>query len=345
MTGAADTSSPTSPPEMRARGCLRRHGQGALLPYQLGPDKSVYVRPGTDAVIVYGSTRLATIVVGDPIGAAGDRERALESFVTEWRAAGRRVGVYQASAGWEDRLRAVGFHRFFIVGREAIIELETFSLAGPRRANLRHTVTRFNRSGGHVRWFPDGLPRTDLEILCSGLAAIEKAWRQGAGRIQLGFTIDRFRPAELTREAVAIAVDHAGRPIALVTFLSTGSDGGHVLGIVRRLPHGTPGAVESCIVEAGLAFRAAGEPALSLGLAPLAGLRGRGPLEERLLRGVARLVARAYDAEGLAFFKAKFDPRWEPRFAALVHRRDALRVGLALLRLHTRRTDLPAVGR
>jgi lysylphosphatidylglycerol synthetase-like protein (DUF2156 family) len=60
---------------------------------------------------------------------------------------------------------------------------------------------------------------------------------------------------------------------------------------------------------------------------------GRG-LVARLLALGARVVRPAYDVRGLAFFKSKFAPTWEPRYLVVSRRTNLPRVLLALLRLH-----------
>src|SRR5207249_11772820 len=63
--------------------------------------------------------------------------------------------VYQASAAGLDPLRARGFVAYHI-GLEAMLDLNSFDLSGPRRANLRHTVTRAQRGGLRFEWYPTG---------------------------------------------------------------------------------------------------------------------------------------------------------------------------------------------
>jgi phosphatidylglycerol lysyltransferase len=123
--------------------------------------------------------------------------------------------------------------------------------------------------------------------------------------------------------------------IAFATFRPTGTDGGWVLDLMRRSPNGSPGAVEACIVEAASAFKESGASTLSLGLAPLAGISTRDQiLEERLLAAGSRLVRHWYDVQGLARFKNKFDPEWQPRYGATRRRRDLIGFVIGLLRVH-----------
>lgn len=182
-------------------------------------------------------------------------------------------------------------------------------------------------------WHPAGLA-DEQRPLDAELLEVDRAWRVD-GRPELGFTVNGYRRADLTSSPVAVARDADGRMIAFTTFRPTGCDGGWVLDLMRRVPGGVPGAVEACIADAAMGLRESGAAWLSLGLAPLAGLDPRhgSPIERGLAVG-ARLIRGSYDVSGLAFFKAKFDPLWQPRYLAVASRTHLPAVLLALLRLH-----------
>ena len=175
----------------------------------------------------------------------------------------------------------------------------------------------------------DSLHGLDAELL-----EVDRQWGLD-GRTELGFTVNGYRRADLADNPVSLARGANGGLIAFTTYRATGCDRGWVLDIMRRVPGGVPGAVEACIAEAALGFRETGATWLSLGLAPLAGLDPRhgSPVERGMALG-ARLIRGSYDVSGLAFFKAKFDPRWEPRYLAVARRTNLPAVLLALLRLH-----------
>lgn len=311
---------------------MRRHGSGALLPYQLGADKSRLKTP-EGSVVVWGRYGRFAVALGDPIGPAGSTPDAWRAFVASRRASGEIPAVYQASNEGRADLRKIGL-RPFRIGHEAIIDLATFDLSGSRRANLRHTITRARKGGTSFRFYSSGIPDPERSSLATSLGEIDALWSAAAGP-RLGFTIGHFDPAELGELAVAVASDADGRAVAFTTYRPTGTDGGWVLDLLRRRPDGAPGALEGSIAEAAFAFREAGAPTLSLGLAPLAGLTDASAVrEERMLARAATLVGPLYDVHGLAFFKRKFDPRWEPRYVAVARRTDLPGLTMALVGLH-----------
>ena len=333
MLRPAGDDAPT--PELRRRvlDLARRYGRGALLPFQVTGDKRWFCPPGRESFVAYGRDGRMAVVVGDPVGLVEDRWPTFASFVDECRRHDWVPVVYQASQDSVERLGGLGFQASPI-GREAIVDLPAFGLAGSHRANLRHTIARARRGGLRVAWYRDGLEEAAAEVR-EGLTTIDAAWRARSGPAEMRFTISRFSRDDLRANPVAVALDGAGAPVAFASFRSTGSDGGFVLDLIRRVPGGIPGAVEYCLAEAAERFRDEGAATLSLGLAPLSGLDASGDrLEERALAATARLVRPFYDVEGLAFFKDKFAPRWEMRYVAVPSRLHLLGLGVALLRLH-----------
>lgn len=316
----------------RARAIADKYGCGALLPFQLGEDKLVFSPPDADGLVVYGLAGRTAVVLGDLIGPAEATPKVFADFLARCRKLDRIPVVYQADTAGRATLVGAGF-RVFKVGEEALIDLLTFDTTGPRRANLRHTITRCRKDGVIFRWFPNGIPADESAIL-DDLEAIDATWRKKAGP-QMGFTISSFDRPTLTWQPISVAVSPTGKALAYTTFRETGVDGGWVLDLMRRAPDGSPGAVEACIAEAAMAFRAAGAKTLSLGLAPLSGLDTSSAMfEERVLAYCGRLVRPWYDVSGLARFKNKFDPYWIPRFGATRRRRDLVGFVIGLLRIH-----------
>lgn len=322
----------------RARDLALRYGGGALWPFQIAPDKQLFSEPGQTAVIAYGRHGRTACVVGDPMGTQEDGWALFDDFVAECHRRDWLPAVYQATPEARRPLAAAGFKSYGI-GQEAVLPLSGFSLLGRPRANLRHTITRAKKGGVSVTWYPEGLASAEAERRWPALHEMDQRWRKKAGP-SLGFTIGRFERGILEDRPISIAYDADDRPIAFTSFLPTGVDGHWVLDLMRREAGGVPGALEWCVAEAAIELGRAGETSLSLSLAPLAGIGGpEAPWPERLLATGARLLRPVYDVRGLAFFKDKFDVRWEPRYLAIQHLWDLPSIGLGLLSLHLRRSQ------
>lgn len=323
---------PDATARSRAEAIAARYGQGALLPFQLGHDKLVFEPAGIEGLIAYGLAGRMAVILGDPIGPPGALPRLLAAFLEQCDRLDRVPVVYQASDRGRTLLLRAGF-KVMRVGHEAVLDLPSFDLAGAARRNLRQTVTRAQRGGVRVDWYGAGLP-PGSSGLAEQIRSVDRAWRRWP---PLGFTISCLTQTDLSAVPIAVAHDTSRKAVAFATFAPTGTDGGWVVNLIERTRDGPPGALEACLVEGARNFRAAGARTLSLGLAPLAGLDVEGrPWRERALGRSARLVRPWYNVPGLAFFKAKFVPRWEPRYVAARSELDLLRLIVALLRLHVR---------
>lgn len=312
---------------------LSEHGRGALLPYQLAtPCRPVGSTAG-NAALAYALAGRTAVVLGDPAGDSAEARRMLASWIDQARAFDWLPVVYQASPGVVADLQVAGWHAACI-GSEAIIDPMSFDPTTPRLANVRHTVTRSQKGGVRVVVSLRGALDLPEAARPAALAGLDEAWRAQAGP-SMGFTVGRFEPARLDGAGLAVALSAEDVPVAFVVVRPTGGDGGWMLDLMRRRPGSVPGVVEACIVAVTEALGRDGVRRFSLGLAPLGGLNPRrGPLAERTLGLIARLARPAYDADGLAFFKGKFDPSWEPRYLVVAHRWQFMAAAIGLLRLH-----------
>jgi phosphatidylglycerol lysyltransferase len=318
----------------RASAVLAELGTGSLQPYRLFPPASAVADEGGEAALAFARVGRTAVALGDPSGQWHAAWRAFDEWTADARQSDWRPVVYQASQEARDRLAAAGWHGV-LVGMEAVVDPTAFRLGSPKVANVRHTVTRSRKGGVEVTWSPRGLRSVPERLaLRDGMSAVDEVWRRTAGPA-LGFTVGRFEPDRMEDAAIAAARGADGTVLAFVVLRPTGSDGGWMLDLIRRLPGSVPGAVEACLVAAIEGLGAQGVHQLSLGLAPLHGLDPSvGPAAQRLLAGGARLVEPFYDYPGLAFFKRKFDPQWLPRYMVVPSRADFLPASLALLRLH-----------
>src|SRR5947209_7165818 len=68
----------TSDGERRAAAIARRFGQGALLPFQVGPEALRFSPQDRDGLLAYGRDGRLAIVLGDPIGPVAEATSVLD---------------------------------------------------------------------------------------------------------------------------------------------------------------------------------------------------------------------------------------------------------------------------
>lgn len=274
--------------------------------------------------VAYHRVGRTAITVGAPLSPGADATAATAAFRDHCRRQRMRPVVFQSAA-------PVDGMRSYLVAREAFIEVEQFTLAGSRMANVRHSVTRARRDGVSVSWLtwgacPLSLRRQVLEV--------SRAW--SGMRPELTFTYGRVD--EIPEEAlVGLARGAGGRLEAVSTWRRLPAAGGLVLDLIRRRNDAAAGAVELLVAEGVEFARQRGLRWLSLGaVCQLDGLPG-------WLR-LALASAEACGRPGLVCFKEKFAPRWEDRYLALPAGPGAA-IGLAALGLaHLRGVNPKAVA-
>jgi phosphatidylglycerol lysyltransferase len=307
------------------------HGRTHISCFVATADKRAVALPG-GAVTAFRTLARSAICVGDPLAAPDDQPAAIAQLTEACARRGWEPCLYQTSPELRDAYRAAGL-RLLKFGEEAIIDLRSFTLAVPERANLRREVYRADRAGLTATVTPwaaaEPLLRADLE-------PVSRAWLQPRTGREMGFSLGRFQETVDPGAWLVVVRGPGGSVHAFSSWLRLGSDG-IALDLVRRHPQAGPGAVDLCLVEALFEARRRGMRIASLGAVPARDSANDAP-DGRIAHAVRRrLYSRGlagYRYESLARFKSKFAPRWESRDIAFSGGPSALRVLGALVAVH-----------
>ena len=277
-------------------------------------DKSVIFSPDDRAAVTYRVVAEVSLASADPVGHMSSWPGAIEAWIAEARKFGWFPAALSASEAGASAYVAAGL-RAMEIGDEAIIEVESFALAGPTMAPVRRAVERVQRAGytltvarhgdlgdggadpprggrrpvagGRRRaWLLDGAvaPRR------SGRPTVRGGARQGCERRAQGLAV--LRAVGTPR---AISRPHAARP-----------------GRRERLTEFmVAGLVDACrdlgIVRISLNF------AMFRGIFSAAERVGAGPVM-RLTGAMLSVASKFWQLESLYRSNAKYLPRWVPRY-------------------------------
>lgn len=291
---------------------LKNH-QGNLLTHMLFTgDKSFFWAQDDEVLIPYAKARDKLVVLGDPLGPLKRVPEAIAEFQQYADQYAMSVVFYQATPDYLPIYHEYGY-RFFKLGEEALVHLDTFSLTGKKNADLRSVRNRFEREGYK---FEVVSPPFD-DVLLDELRAVSDEWIKG--RREKGYSLGWFDKAYLEQAPVAILKAPEGNILAFAS-LAPGYDEGRTMSIdLMRHHSGTPnGTMDYLFVRLLEWCKEKGYHIFNLGNAPLSSVgESKSALrEEKLAALVFQYGGHWYGFKGLRRYKEKFAPDWEPRFLA-----------------------------
>lgn len=271
------------------------HGRTGVAPFIANPDVRVVDLLGGTGISGYVRVRRWAVTPGDVIAPELLRDLALSNYLDVL--AERRL--LPAFLAVQDPLPYS--RRSFDVSEiadEAIVDLPTFSLSGPKRANLRHSTTSARRAGLSVMPYEEWQAPQIMEI--------SREWLRTKRGGELGFTLSRHRDvmSQLHDHATDlwVTVDGDGMVQAWCTWRHYLRGTGRVLDIMRRRGDAPNPAMDGLLATVLETYRDIGLARASLASVP----REHGAMADRL-----------YPSRSLRAYKQKFDPRWETRWLAV----------------------------
>ncbi|HLI52498.1 MAG TPA: phosphatidylglycerol lysyltransferase domain-containing protein, partial [Thermomicrobiaceae bacterium] len=318
----------------RARQLIERFGNSSLDRFKYWPDKHQFFAAGGAGVVSYGLSGRMAVVLGDP-SARDDTafDETLDQFIDFCDLNGWQPAFHQTPPARLDAYRQRGFTAVMI-GREAIVPLDGFTLTGKSMGDLRSARNRARREGRRVEAIE---PPLSDEVI-QELREVSEEWLRLAGRRERTFTLGQFEPAYVRESPVLVLRSENGRAEAFVNLIRDGVPGELTFDLMRHRVDAPNGAMDLLILAMIDLGRDRGCSSLSLGMVPFVNTGSAEPKEAGILvdRAIARLarpMGRFFASENLFAYKNKFHPVWEPRYLIVRSVAQLPRATFALTRL------------
>jgi phosphatidylglycerol lysyltransferase len=274
-------------------------------------DKNLMFNQDRTAFIMYQASGSSWVAMGDPVGPAELCEPLAWEFLENCDAMAVSPVFYQVKPQNLPLYIDLGLN-LSKLGEEARVPLDTFSLEGPTRADLRQTHRRAGRDGALF----EVVERANVDAILPQLRAVSDAWlaekKAGEKRFSLGYFDEGY-----LRHFDCGVVRVEGKIVAFANLWCAASTELSV--DLMRYGDGAPkGVIDFLLIECMLWGKANGYRWFNLGMAPLSGLEEHAlaPTWHKLGRMVQRYGEMFYHFEGLRKYKEKFAPVWRPRYLA-----------------------------
>jgi phosphatidylglycerol lysyltransferase len=337
----AATLLPDEQEKEQATTLTRLYGTNSISYFALDVDKAYFFSSTGKTVLSYVLEGNVAVVAGDPIGPEEEMLSAMQEFLAFCQEQDWTTVFWQVRDTLSDLYRTIGLHALKI-GEDAIISTHTFTLSGKAMANVRSSAKRAEKEGLRVV-FSHGQVE-DAEQLIQ-MEMISRTWLANKGGAEKGFSMGHFDMHENNTEQIyAVAVDHANKVHAFVSFVPIYGRHGWGLDLMRRAEQAAPGSMELLLSRSIDYLKNAGAEMVSLGLAPLSNVNEtEGTFLGTSIDFLTSHFGNPDNNHSLFNFKKKFQPCWESRYLVYSSTLTLPKVGWALYRAHQRDALLLAV--
>ncbi|HVQ13182.1 MAG TPA: bifunctional lysylphosphatidylglycerol flippase/synthetase MprF, partial [Vicinamibacterales bacterium] len=285
--------------------------QNSTFPYLVYlEDKALLFDDRREAFIMYGVQGRTWVALGDPVGPPALVADLIRLFIARCDDFGGTPVFYEVGTKYLHHYADFGL-TFVKVGEEARVDLEHFTLDGPRGARFRQLVRRLEKDGGIFRV----LPTDEVRERMDELRAVSDDWLRLRSVAEKGFSLGSFEPDYVARFPAAIV--ECGEHIEAFATLWPGLMGQEVSTDLMRHHRDAPKSVmEALFTHLMIWGRAEGYRWFVMGMAPMSGFESSpiAPLWARAGRLLYEHGTSLYNFQGLRAFKNKFDPVWESRY-------------------------------
>jgi phosphatidylglycerol lysyltransferase len=310
-----------------AESILERYGRHSIDYFKLWPDKSYFFNRSRSAFLAYRVGKNFAVVLADPVGP----EREIEGIVREFKMTCDEddwgLAFYQTLPDFLPVYEKLGFHKLKI-GDDAVVDLNQFSLEGPRGREFRSAIKKIEAAGYHIAHYEPPIPDEVLEQA----GEVSDDWLRIAGKRERGFTLGRFEPDYVRSTRIFAAVKEDGRLDGFVNIIRCYREGQSTVDLMRRRSDSPNGIMDYLFAKLFLRLKEEGFTTFGMGMAPMAGFQsGEDPsAEERAIHYFFQHMNFVFSYRGLRAYKAKFASYWEPRYVIYQNAFDLPRNALAL---------------
>ncbi|HEY1927229.1 MAG TPA: bifunctional lysylphosphatidylglycerol flippase/synthetase MprF [Caulobacteraceae bacterium] len=275
-------------------------------------DKRFLFSESGESFMMFGVRGRSWIALGSPIGKREERLELLWRFRELADAHAARPGVYGLGPDDLPDIVELGF-TIQKVGETAAVPLDSFSLEGRKRGNLRRSWRKTGEEGGCF----EVLSGVEARFMEPELRRISDQWLSHHAGSEKTFTMGGFAAPYVWQFPIAI-VRMGTRPVAFATLWTTAQRTAFSIDLMRYADEAPKDVMDYLFVELLKWGREQGYVAFEFGMAPLAGLEQRplAPILSRVGRLLFERGEEIYNFRGVRRYKDKYDPVWVPRYIA-----------------------------
>jgi phosphatidylglycerol lysyltransferase len=309
----------------KANSLVERFGDSAVDHFKTYPDKLLFFSDQYEAFIAYRIANGFAIVLEEPVCAEEFKIPVLIEFDRHCHKMSLKTAFYrvdETGISYFNRLKK----RKLLIGQEALLELDKFSLEGREKKSLRNALNSLQKKG-YTSFVCAGPLSKDLVI---ELKAVSDEWLRYYEKKEIIFSQGLFDENEIIQQDVIIVRDAIGKLVGFLNIIPDFSPGECTYDLIRKTADAPGGCMDVLIIALVAYAKEKKLKYLNLGLVPMTGIDQPDNTAERMMRYAYEKIKRFRHYAGLREFKEKYATTWANKYLIYENDFDLIQLPAAL---------------
>ena len=314
----------------RAAILLKEYGNSSIDYFKIAEDKLFFFSEIHDAFISYRVAGGFAIVLEEPVCAEENKFEVLAEFYRQCKKMGLKVAFYRVAENsilWFNQLRK----QKLIIGQEAILDAEKFTLQGKDKQSLRNALNSLKKKGfeTHLHKAPLG------NALLNELKNVSDEWLLAYEKEEQVFSQGMFNVKEIANQDVITIANEKGEIAAFLNIIPDYSPDECTYDLIRKKRDAPGGCMDALIIKLIEYAKEKQCKYINLGLVPMTGITEPQSPSEQIIKFAGEKLKRFRHFQGLRDFKEKYATIWENKFLVYENDYDLLQLPAALNKVMT----------
>lgn len=302
-----------------------QYGSSSLDYFKLLEDKLLFFSDQYEGFLAYRVAAGFAIVLEEPVCAEEYKVGVLAEFDSYCRKMGLKPAFYRVDENSIPWFAKLGKKKL-IIGQEAILDINTFSLEGKEKKSLRNGMNSLLNKGFTIT--VNQAPQSD-DILAE-LKTVSDEWLAEFEMEELVFSQGKFDPAMLQQQPVITVRDSTGSLKAFLTIIPDFAEEECTYDLIRKTADAPGAAMDVLIIKLIEYAKENNKRYLNLGLVPMTGISQPDNTAEQVIKLASERIKRFHHYKGLREFKEKYATSWENKYLVYDNDFDLLLLPMAL---------------
>ena len=309
----------------KAHGLIERFGDSAVDHFKTYRDKLFYFSDEFEAFIAFRIANGFAIVLEEPVCAENFKIAVLQEFDSHCHKMGLKTAFYRVD---ETGISYFNYlkKRKLLIGQEAVLELDKFTLEGREKKSLRNGLNSLQKKGYNASICLAPLQKE----LVTELKHISDEWLKHFEKKEIVFSQGVFDEKEIVQQDVIIIRNEEGKLKAFLNIIPDFAPEECTYDLIRKTADAPGGCMDALIIELVKYARERKLKYLNLGLVPMAGIEQPKNTAERLIRYAYEKIKRFRHYTGLREFKQKYATIWVNKYLIYENDFDLIQLPAAL---------------